>query len=267
MKRFKYSESSRNNLLKSNNKFILPKRHALQHFKTGAIYSFIPKNACSTMRFSLAVENGCLSESSDVNWIHHNNGTFNTSLRELFSTPYSFVILRCPYRRLVSSFLDKIVSKKNDAWQFINSINRSINIDSLTFEDFVTKLENKNILNSNIHWRPQSDFLLYENYDEYFCLEDFQTLTKTLKNKIDFNVIDTRNQLNHDSSRLANKHYPESYKLSIHDLYLLKMNNDLPIYKSFYNNKIMNSLQNMYSEDFELYRNNCDAKFLLFADL
>jgi len=83
MRKFKYFDANTNNLLVNNHPFLLSKRHALKHFKTGTIYSFIPKNACSTMRFSLAIENGCLSENSDVNWIHLNNTTFNASTSEL----------------------------------------------------------------------------------------------------------------------------------------------------------------------------------------
>lgn len=36
---------------------------ALTHFASRAVYSFIPKNACSTMRVSLAIANGCIAGS------------------------------------------------------------------------------------------------------------------------------------------------------------------------------------------------------------
>jgi len=266
MRKFKYSDSNTNNLLVNNHPFLLSKRHALKHFKTGAIYSFIPKNACSTMRFSLAVENGCLSENSDVNWIHLNNTTFNASLSELYNAPYTFVILRCPYRRLVSSFLDIIVGKKNDAWAFKRSTNHKINIDHLTFQQFVEQLKQRHILKSNIHWRPQTDFLLYEGYDDYFCLEDFEAITTKLESKLNFRVIDTRAKLNHNSSEYATNHYDKAYNLSVKDLYFLKMNNELPLYESFYSEEILGSIKNIYSKNFEVYRHNIDHTYLLFAD-
>jgi len=266
IRKFKYSDANTNNLLVNNHPFLLSKRHALKHFKTGAIYSFIPKNACSTMRFSLAIENGSLSENSNVNWIHSNNTTFNASLNELYNATYTFVILRCPYRRLVSSFLDKIVSKKNDAWIYESSINYEINIDDLTSQEFVKHLKKRHVLKSNIHWRPQTDFLLYEGYDDYFCLEDFEAITTKLESKLNFKVIDTRAKLNHNSSKYATNHYDKAYNPSVKDIYFLKMNNELPLYESFYNEEILGSIKNIYSKDFEVYRHHLDHTYLLFAD-
>jgi hypothetical protein len=59
-----------------------------------AIYSSIPKNACSTLRFSVALANGCVAEGADVNRIHENNETFKPTLAELVRANYAFVVLR-----------------------------------------------------------------------------------------------------------------------------------------------------------------------------
>ena len=56
--------------------------HALRIFHTNAIYSFIPKNGCSTMRLSLAVANGCIEGESD------------TSTGYITTTTHSALILR-----------------------------------------------------------------------------------------------------------------------------------------------------------------------------
>lgn len=92
-------------------------QHALVHYTSGAVYSFIPKNACSTMRYSMAIANNCISGPEDWTWIHKNNGTFVATLPELVRAPYSFVILRCPHARLASVFLDKIVDRTPELWQ------------------------------------------------------------------------------------------------------------------------------------------------------
>ena len=39
----------------------------------------------------------------------------------------------------------------------------------VTFREFVMGLRPR--LRSNEHWRPQVDFLVYETYDDYFCVE------------------------------------------------------------------------------------------------
>ena len=51
-------------------------RYALSLYALDAVYSFIPKNACSTLRYSLALANGVLSGPEQFNWIHTNNPTF-----------------------------------------------------------------------------------------------------------------------------------------------------------------------------------------------
>ena len=55
---------------------------------------------------------------------------------------------------------------------------------------------------SDIHWRPQIDFLVYEQYDDYFCLEDFSSAAKVLKEKIDLTVVDARPLTKHGINNL-----------------------------------------------------------------
>ncbi|WP_366939281.1 sulfotransferase family 2 domain-containing protein [uncultured Paraglaciecola sp.] len=64
---------------------------------------------------------------------------------------YTFVVLRCPFRRLASVFLDKFVAKEPDAWQYRDVLSRKVDLDNLSFHDFVLSLKNTAILNSNIH--------------------------------------------------------------------------------------------------------------------
>ncbi|TAL45777.1 MAG: hypothetical protein EPN89_11775, partial [Methylovulum sp.] len=77
---FKYSSASYVNLSK-NQQHQFAQGHALRIYNSNSIYSFIPKNACSTMRVSLAIANGCIADTDkldelDFNWIHNNNDTF-----------------------------------------------------------------------------------------------------------------------------------------------------------------------------------------------
>ena len=64
------------------------------------------------MRLSLAFYNGCVDDTADFGWIHSNNATFRADLASLAGASYTFVILRCPYARLASGYLDKIVAGK-----------------------------------------------------------------------------------------------------------------------------------------------------------
>ena len=60
----KYVQSDTGNL-RLNPKHQVAASHALNIYSSGAIYTFIPKNACSTMRLSLAIANGC----SRIEWL------------------------------------------------------------------------------------------------------------------------------------------------------------------------------------------------------
>ena len=89
-------------------------QHALNIYKSQSIYTFIPKCACSTMRLSLALANGLISDVKNYNWIHSNNSTFCANLSELVKAKFTFVILRNPFLRLASTYLDKIVNSTFD---------------------------------------------------------------------------------------------------------------------------------------------------------
>ena len=132
--------------------------YALQFYASNAIYTFIPKNACSTLRLSLAIANGCIESTADFNWIHQNNQTFRADLPSLITASYTFTVLRCPYARLASVYLDKIVGRDLDAWNLLDLLKREIEIEALTFERFILSLTRPPIRRGNIHWRPQVDF-------------------------------------------------------------------------------------------------------------
>ena len=67
-----------------------------------------------TKEFVLKLEifNGCGKWSDlrnwDIEWIHKNNYSFNASNKELLTANYTFVILRNPFKRLLSFFSDKL---------------------------------------------------------------------------------------------------------------------------------------------------------------
>jgi hypothetical protein len=75
----------------------------------------------------------------------------------------------------------------------------SLNRTDLTFRTFVDRIPQVRRLNE--HWRPQTDFLIYEDYDDWFCVEDFGRAVETLRDKIGFAVKDTRHLLDHGTYR------------------------------------------------------------------
>jgi len=261
---FQYSNTTHNNL-QQNARHQFAQRHALRIFQANAIYSFIPKNACSTLRLSVALANGCLASPADFNWIHNNNDTFRADLAALANAAYTFTVLRCPFRRLASVYLDKIVGKDPVAWVFADLCRREIEMDDLSFDAFVGELRKPYIKNGNIHWRPQVDFLVYRHYDDYFSVEDFPVAVATLRQKIGLPVIDARPLTKHGTDHLkpvTNESFSSAKPLDIYDL---KRQGFCPTPESLYNDRLVSLVREVYADDIALYRELFGESALLFT--
>lgn len=240
--------------LNGNKDFQYALGHALQLYHHNAIYSFIPKNACTTMRYSIAVSNEFIDSEEDINWIHNNSRIFVADLKSLITADYTFVILRCPYTRLASTFLDKFVTQSPDAHRYYSITNRTINLLHLTFRQFVESLNKPSILKNNIHWRPQVGFLIYKIYDDYFAIENFKHIETTLLNKIGFQVKDTRHLTKHAIASLAKaKENETNCDLRLIDLINLRNEGQTVPYKSLYDRALFDIVSKLYMADVKLY--------------
>ena len=230
--------------------------HTLSIYPIGAVYTFIPKNACSSLRYSIAVANGFLDGVEDVKWIHKNNQTFVSTQREVCIANYTFVVLRCPFTRIASGFLNKLVDKT------FNVNDAAGNRIDINFHDFLMVLKSQQRSEMNQHWRNQSDFLHYERYDEYFSLESFPNAIKSLGNH-GLNVYDTRTKLKHDLSALERIDGDFS-KLKTDELKKMKDEGCLPNYKSMFGDKEIELINEMYKDDINLYKSHFGKNDLLF---
>ncbi|MFT6075585.1 MAG: hypothetical protein ACJAZ1_002515 [Yoonia sp.] len=238
--------------------------HALMHYASGAVYSFIPKNACSTLRYSLALANQCIAGPEDWTWIHLNNGTFTATLPDLITAPMSFVILRCPHARLASVFLDKIVDKTPDLWQLYRLTGDGFDPDTLTFRDFVAILAQEDLLKANIHWRPQIDFLVYEDYTQVFALERFGETVSSLRDSIGFEVQDARALTGHGTDAVTLIDSGDFADMPLHALGALKRGGQLPAHAQLYDTALIGQVGDLYSEDLELYAEHLPVDQLTF---
>jgi Sulfotransferase family len=255
---FRYSRKS-HSTLRVNQQHSFAQQHALNIYPSDAIYSFIPKNACSTLRTTLAIANGCIKDSADFNWIHQNNNTFTASLSELAKAKYTFTILRCPFSRLLSVYLDKIVNRNNPAWGYIDLHNSSIHIEDITFEFFVKSMSIERIKNADIHWMPQTNFLVYEDYDNYFAFEEFPKLAAALKAKIGLNVVDARPLTKHGTDGYRKLSRRKPFKLSPLELLGYKSAGLIPSIKAMYSDELVACVQKVYKSDIALYKRTIGA--------
>ena len=178
-------------------------RYALMVAPSRAVYSFIPKNGCSTLRLSLAIANGAIAGPEAHTWIHLNNRTFQASFEWLLTADYAFAVLRCPFRRLASCYLDKIVGRYPPLWRLYEAMGRTVEPEEMTFRAFVKALTAPKMREADEHWRPQTDFLVYGAYDELFDLADFAAARARLKARIGLDVVDARDLTRHGTAHLT----------------------------------------------------------------
>lgn len=226
--------------------------HALSIYRSDAIYSFIPKNACSTMRYTIALANGAIADAADFNWIHANNLTFRASLGELAKARYTFVILRDPFLRLGSCFLDKMVDQTPIAWHFQALTHYRHAPPALTFRQFVCGIKDQ--LAENEHWRPQVDFLVYEDYDDFFCLEEFAKAVAGLRRRIGLEVCDARQLTRHGTDQFAALPGDECFAdTPAHRIAELKRRGRIPRIAQLYDAALSATAARLYAADFSLY--------------
>ena len=230
--------------------------YTLSIYPLDAVYTFIPKNACSALRYSIAIANGFLSDISDINWIHDNNRTFMSTQREVSRASYTFVVLRCPYTRVASCFLDKIVDGE---LKFNDEMGNRLN---LSFRDFLTAIKYQHRSEKDEHWRNQSDFLLYERYDEYFSLESFSEAINSLGAR-GFKVHDTRVSLKHDLKNIERIDGDFS-KTKTDKLKKMREDGCAPSYKSMFGDVEIKLINDIYGDDIDLYKSHFGDNYLLF---
>jgi len=208
------------------------------------------------MRVSLAIANGCIENVDDFNWIHNNNQTFRANLSDLITADYSFVILRSPFERLASVYLDKIVDKTVEMWQLNDTLKREVDLTNISFRKFVHIVTRPNILVSNIHWRPQVDFLVYKKYDDYFSLENFSNDYKIIEKKTGIKIYDARSLTKHGADQYKKLSEKEKYSdVPSNEISNMKQKGMIPSHHSLYDDKLYEMVSKSYRADIELYEN------------
>lgn len=246
-----------NSKLSENELYTFSLNHTLSVYSIDAVYTFIPKNACSTMRYSLALQNGYVRDIEDINWIHQNTQTFVATQREIARAKYTFTMLRCPFTRVASCFLDKIVNQLGV--KFHDSMGNQL---SINFNEFLSYIYSQKREQRDQHWRNQADFLHYEQYDDYFNLEEFSEAEVSLNNN-GFKIHNTQNTLKHGISSLEKI---EGNFSKVKEVELKKMREDgfAPDYKSMFGDDEIKLVKEIYKDDIDLYTNHFGNNNLLF---
>lgn len=263
--------------------------HALSIYPSQAIYSFIPKNACSTLRYSIAVENGMLAPDDPVDWIHNNNATFVASLSELARAKYAFVILRCPFRRLASVFLDKVVQAdptrtaalvnvevmqseglsrqlKRIRRRLARMTDTPLNLGQFTFRDFVARMSKGNAIMTDHHWAPQTAHLVYQHYDGVFAVEAMAETAAELKAQIGLEIRDARGLTKHGTDHLQKIDEGCFADHNLDALHQMRARGEVPAHSALFDDALVAQVAQLYADDLALYVDHFGRGQLLFPN-
>lgn len=171
--------------------------------KLDFIYFSMPKNACSTIKVLLRSlfeediskikenvhdrRNSALLKPSDIGY-----DKFLDMLKD--SDVFKFTVVRNPYSRTLSAYLDKFVTLpkysienyKGFLTQLVteDKINRYIQFPDLSFLEFLNFIINKKPYYMNEHWRPQLNQGMI-NLITYSQIYRFEKLDDSLNDLID----------------------------------------------------------------------------------
>jgi SAM-dependent methyltransferase len=238
------------------------------------IYCPIPKNACTLFR-TIMVKHSDAGEKYEKSQhdihkylVQNDTGVKLNDFLELKKSEYfKFVVLRNPFDRLVSAYLDKI-AKRHKLAPFVRDVVESVynSLDqepdyrrSITFSQFVHYLVKTEDYSLNEHWRPQHTFL-GEGMIEFDLIGQFEKLDlviESLENKFGFPLeTQVSNHItNYDNDDRHNlERFNDAYPKQLRSL------EAFPKACQFYTPELEQLIRDRYTKDFEIYERQFETK-------
>jgi len=151
-----------------------------------------------------------------------------------------------------------------ESWNLYNMTRRKHHPHDISFNDFVNLVASQTPAARDLHWRSQVDFLLFKEYDEYYCLENFATVQSRLLDA-GFTIYDSRRYLQHDTASIKNQKIQNADQLSAFDLLKMKREGHLPDMSSLFTSDIYQNVCEIFKDDINLYTNKFGTKNLYSA--
>ena len=244
--------------LKSNQHHDFAAKHTLCHYKSNTVCTWIPKNGCSNLRYSVSKENGAISNIDEIEWMHRNNDCFNATTKESLQANYTFIILRNPFKRLLSFFLDKLCHSPEEKSEgsYLHAQETFNFSGSNSFLDFINYIwENPNSIYKDEHTRPQCDFLLYRQYHDYFALEDIARANQRIHEVTGIKIDDVRDNNSIFTSKGREHSQEITSTTQANKIKESLEKNLIPVTENMYSNEIIKKVSTLYLQDILLYCN------------
>lgn len=261
---------SKSTNFKSDNSFILFLKYKL-------IFTHIFKSGCESLRFLSLYENHqvTLDIINKWNWdswclsndhIHSQNVFDKRNDRNKYEW---ITIVRNPITRIVSLYVNLLIKNKKKSI-LLSDILNCYNLDrteSITFEEFVEYIINKDRNTQNNHLRHQVDYIHYDfknhiHKTKIFHLENINEINDFFKSKnfrlsyfpkvgsnISPNIGVSRKDFEAECKKKDFKKYVGDKNYSYFQSYI-ENHNIFPIYNNFLNDDLKNKLYEYYKDDF-----------------
>ena len=268
------------------------RNHAIYIAPANAIYTFVPKNACTTLRYAAVVANAShdhqikervSSQGFDTAMGEINN--YIASPEQIASADYRFIVLRCPWSRLSSVFLDKVIGGKRtgrairlNAQAQRHSTPVALGLRALyrtgilsyldptrfTFREFVNLISAPSGLEIDHHWTPQARFAL-DAYNDVFGMHDLEASFARITQATGMKIYDTRDLSGHATHRLKlleDKCYADT---SMAELSKMKKEGYAPHHRAFYDTELQDWVKTLYKDDMDFYTHHLGSEGLAFS--
>ncbi|MBW2998482.1 sulfotransferase family protein [Candidatus Woesearchaeota archaeon] len=200
--------------------------------KQKAIYFFIPKVACSSIK-KICSDLLCL-ESDSIIQIHINKYPFIFRKKiAKYNNYFKFTFVRNPWDRIVSCYKNKIREKSLNNQHFVNGVfSRFITYGTFTpemsFEDFVKAICEISDEDANVHFQSQYKFITDK------------------KGKIIVDFIGQFENIDKDFNKICKK-----LKINVKLPHLMK--SEKKDYKEYYTKETKEMIRKRYKKDIEMF--------------